>query len=860
MLDLSLEDNRKALIRISQFVLEEEIDKTRDDLQEKIVETAMFWGMQNDEYASIDRITELVEKEIRLIKFPGLVLDSILSRLSSKGSIVQDEKGSYNLSVLRRAELTKLVDEKKRRIDRINGQFLLLLEREYGRKLTDDQMKLGLEKLYSLLASLALEKSDLIARIVTKKNLENLPMEISIHKLYGILGEVEEIDLRNAEFRAIKLIFREGSDDFCSFLFYLTQNLVCIQILNLDPECQALEKKAFSGKTLFLDTNVLVGLICPTHWQHKPSSYIVTLSNSLGMKSSVTKATCDEFLFLLEEANRIFKEWAAPMKFLGDADNEFLTSFWSEKQSDQSLSWNTYYQRTKDIGRILNEQGIQLYVESTDKIRRNQHFKTIMTQVNTCYQSIKVKNKSAEVCEHDALLMLLVRELRGQSMAILGPDYWFITGDESLFCVDNRINSISDFKDKTPSSILVDIWLGMISPFLPLSIREKDAYEAFTLLVKHQFGLLPFQIDTEKLVRIQGSWTKYEWLEAEDIIKIQNQEWTKQYLKRLEQVKKQGDNAKAEELGRIFSKKLEEELGKIKDDKIKQLAEEKKTLLDRQALLSTTIEEKMKEISSKQTLIELQKEDIDQKQKAIQSKEKELQKETHFKRQIRVISVIAGLFLIASPLVMLVTKALPLTTESVAYGTASLIVGAILLYFGIAPERADVSVGAKLGVPQSKDKGATTDLKLETLRKEESMPPKKKYDVFICHASEDKETFVRILAEALSKEDLEVWYDEFTLSLGDSLRRKIDHGLSNSRYGVVVLSDNFFRKDWPQKELDGLVAKEGDFDKVILPIWHGVTKKQVESFSPMLADRLAVSSDKGMAYVIKEILRAIKNE
>lgn len=133
----------------------------------------------------------------------------------------------------------------------------------------------------------------------------------------------------------------------------------------------------------------------------------------------------------------------------------------------------------------------------------------------------------------------------------------------------------------------------------------------------------------------------------------------------------------------------------------------------------------------------------------------------------------------------------------------------------------------------------------------------KKYDVFICHASEDKETFVKKLAEALSKEGLKVWYDEFTLRLGDSLRRSIDRGLSCSQYGVVVLSESFFQKDWPQKELDGLVAKEHNFDKVILPVWHRVTRKQVESFSPILADRLAVSSNEGMDIVVKRILEAI---
>lgn len=62
------------------------------------------------------------------------------------------------------------------------------------------------------------------------------------------------------------------------------------------------------------------------------------------------------------------------------------------------------------------------------------------------------------------------------------------------------------------------------------------------------------------------------------------------------------------------------------------------------------------------------------------------------------------------------------------------------------------------------------------------------YDVFICHASEDKEEIARPLAEALSLKKLHVWYDEFTLKLGDSLRGTIDYGLANFRYGVVILS------------------------------------------------------------------------
>ena len=95
----------------------------------------------------------------------------------------------------------------------------------------------------------------------------------------------------------------------------------------------------------------------------------------------------------------------------------------------------------------------------------------------------------------------------------------------------------------------------------------------------------------------------------------------------------------------------------------------------------------------------------------------------------------------------------------------------------------------------------------------------KLYDVFICHASEDKDEFVRPLAETLRSHHLEVWYDEFALDIGDSLREAIDRGLATSRYGIVVLSPSFFRKQWPRRELNGLVAREMGEDRgMILPI------------------------------------------
>jgi hypothetical protein len=133
------------------------------------------------------------------------------------------------------------------------------------------------------------------------------------------------------------------------------------------------------------------------------------------------------------------------------------------------------------------------------------------------------------------------------------------------------------------------------------------------------------------------------------------------------------------------------------------------------------------------------------------------------------------------------------------------------------------------------------------------------YDLFVSHAFEDKDSFVRPLAEALRNQGLSVWYDEFVLELGDSLRRSIDRGLQSSRFGLVVLSPAFFGKAWPQHELDGLVNRELQLGKkLILPIWHGVDAATVAGYSPTLADRMATSTKLGLPSVVEKIVKVVR--
>lgn len=133
-----------------------------------------------------------------------------------------------------------------------------------------------------------------------------------------------------------------------------------------------------------------------------------------------------------------------------------------------------------------------------------------------------------------------------------------------------------------------------------------------------------------------------------------------------------------------------------------------------------------------------------------------------------------------------------------------------------------------------------------------------KYDIFISYASEDKDEFVRFLAKSLQQEGFNIWYDEFSLKLGDSLSEKIDQGLANSSKGIVILSKYFFAKNWTKRELRGLTARETNGENLILPIWHNITKEEIIEFSPPLADLVAENSKNNLSQIILSIKRTFE--
>src|SRR5690348_8755799 len=132
-----------------------------------------------------------------------------------------------------------------------------------------------------------------------------------------------------------------------------------------------------------------------------------------------------------------------------------------------------------------------------------------------------------------------------------------------------------------------------------------------------------------------------------------------------------------------------------------------------------------------------------------------------------------------------------------------------------------------------------------------------KWDAFISYASEDRAEVAQPLAEALTQLGLTIWFDRTELRVGDSLRERIDSGLAQSRYGIVILSPAFFSKHYPVRELNGLAQREVEGEKILLPVWYNVSAADVRRFSPPLADRIAAQWSDGLEKVVEALFVVI---
>lgn len=131
---------------------------------------------------------------------------------------------------------------------------------------------------------------------------------------------------------------------------------------------------------------------------------------------------------------------------------------------------------------------------------------------------------------------------------------------------------------------------------------------------------------------------------------------------------------------------------------------------------------------------------------------------------------------------------------------------------------------------------------------------------FISHDSRDKDAVARPIAVGLSKLLCPVWFDEFSLKIGDSLRESIEKGLKESKKCILILSPRFFANPgWTKVEFNSIFTREIlESQNLVLPVWYEVTKQQVFDYSPSLLDRMGVDWSLGEDEVVRRLHRALR--
>lgn len=129
---------------------------------------------------------------------------------------------------------------------------------------------------------------------------------------------------------------------------------------------------------------------------------------------------------------------------------------------------------------------------------------------------------------------------------------------------------------------------------------------------------------------------------------------------------------------------------------------------------------------------------------------------------------------------------------------------------------------------------------------------------FLSYASEETELASK-LVQGFSSKGIKIWYAPIELKVGDKVLDSIERGMKESEYAILLISNNYLNKGWTKYEMDVLIRENIEKDRKILPIWHEVTKEQVEEKISGLAGIFALNSAIGAENLVGKLVEAMTN-
>lgn len=671
--ELTPDERKQAILRISQFILREPSANMRASIYRRLLEIGIY--LDNGHSAGLDKILEIIEKEFFGIKLPENVAEEYLKQLEEE-NIVKAVNGSHLLEERERIQIDNYSKNALTLVSSCESSFLENVRQRVG-DISEGDVEMLRDCFYRFIMLLVSRHIANTAKLLIKGTLSRISMSAEGNLIDASSGKITNDKIKEAIKATITQWLQSPDDPFIEYLFCMRQNFLCIEILNLDPDCRMLEREEFSRKNIFLDTNVLLSLVLQNEF-HKQTEGLIGNTRKLGCSVYVTRRTLDEFGVVLDKARKLFKDVRATPYQLSTVGNTFIRAYGKMLLSGSSLSSAEYFDQFSNLEKMLKDRGVEIFEEEHKEIDELPEFSGLVEEVKQCFLKLRGRGKTDDVAQHDAFHLLLVKTLRGSKTGvILGPDFWFLSTDLTLSCCDGFLNKKFGFADRISPIMIADIWNEIISPFLIGMVQEKDLIEVLKSFVSSEFTPISETIDPETFARLEIDWTEYDWLEIEEILEITHQKFVLDYISRREELAKTGDMKSIEQLRSEFNITFSSMIGKISSRKIQQVR--------------TRLEEKEKETEQ----LKLSVEKLEETKLRLREN---LTSEQTLTLRMRYITGIAGIGLLAIGAILIALMKDTASWQVTGTYIAFLVIGAILLLMSIAPGQ----VSAVLGLNQKK--------------------------------------------------------------------------------------------------------------------------------------------------------------
>jgi len=485
----------RELIELAQFVINRRTENMRDELHNYLVEIGLY---DVDQSISKAQIVNLIKKKFGFSDFPPQIVDSALLRLRNKNDLSVEERGfalTYRLHPNRKHAIKQMIEQHKELRNHFIQSVISRIEKIGS--LSNFDKETITQSLFEFLGRSFNVLSVRFAVIMTKiayepKELDELLLETEI--LDKSFSHVSDENLRRDAISAFQEVLLERDEKISLFLYSISQSFVLLQILNVDPDCQALQKKLFlTNMTIFLDTNIIIDLLCEKSNRrfHNVAVRLINLIKYLKIKVYFTNRTFEELRRRIGLSNENMKQIGRPnekkrRKLMNHIEDPFIMEYAQQLRYNPSLKWEGFIGRIRNFTSVLKRK----YEIVMDKSDYTKIFADPAFQEATQLVSEADPQKSESLVEHDCFHLLLVDMLRSLTQKDGVPKYWFVTRDKSV-CFAEQMRIIIEKKrsgiEVKPSSVLIDVWIHMISPFLSPKVATQEASRAFAEMFSTHF-------------------------------------------------------------------------------------------------------------------------------------------------------------------------------------------------------------------------------------------------------------------------------------------------------------------------------------------------------------------------------------